>query len=76
MVRTAVLVERKVTGVAIVTLFLFCGVAVKVKVEPTSIEEVVAGLSTMLEGIGKLTTLVALGVPQPGREAIKANRAM
>src|SRR5437667_11486521 len=62
-VRTAVLLDSNETGVAIVRLMLFRGVAAKPRIEPTSIDAVLAGLRLMLAGAGKFTVLAAL-VPQ------------
>src|SRR5947209_20600473 len=49
---------------------LFRGVAAKPRIEPTSIEAVLAGLRLMLAGAGKFTVRAAL-VPQPAKAKIK-----
>src|SRR5438046_10139137 len=54
-VRTAVLLDSNETGVAIVRLMLFRGVAAKPRIEPTSIEAVLAGIRLMLAGGGNFT---------------------
>ena len=69
-VRTAVLLDSNETGVAIVRLMLFRGVAVKPIIAPTSIEALLAGLRLMLAGAGKFTVRAAL-VPQPAKAKIK-----
>src|SRR5437667_9166761 len=69
-VRTAVLLDSNETGVAIVRLMLFRGVAAKPRIEPTSIDAVLAGLRLMLAGAGKFTVRAAL-VPQPAKAKIK-----
>src|SRR5207247_3459811 len=66
----AVLLDSNETGVAIVRLMLFRGVAVKPIIAPTSIEALLAGLRLMLAGAGKFTVRAAL-VPQPAKAKIK-----
>ena len=74
-VKTAVLLETKVTGVVIVVFLLFCGVAVKVWVElPTSSETGPAGARTIFAGAGKEVVLVGLLLLQLVRLAIKMTR--
>src|SRR5947199_9169920 len=54
-VRTAVLLDSNETGVAIVRLMLFRGVAVKPIIARTSIERLLAGLRRIFAGAGKCT---------------------
>jgi hypothetical protein len=72
MVKTAVLLERNVTGVVIATRLLFCGVAVKLWVaEPKSSDTVFAGVRTILAGTGKTVLVVGLVLLQLVKAAMK-----
>jgi len=72
MVRTAVLLERNVTGVVMVVFELFRGVAVKVWVAaPASRETGLAGERLILAGVGKFVLLVGLVLLQPVNPAIR-----
>src|SRR5437868_12948224 len=69
-VRTAVLLDSNETGVAIVRLMLFRGVAATPRIEPTSIDAVLAGPRLMLAGAGEFTVR-APGVRQPARAKLR-----
>src|SRR2546425_10537076 len=61
-VRTAVLLYSNETGVEIVALMLFRGVAAKPRIEPIYIYAEPAGLRLMLAGARKLTARATVGV--------------
>jgi hypothetical protein len=72
MVKTAVLLERNVTGVVTEAAAVSRGLAVKVCVVlPVSRETAVAGERPMLAGTGKEVALVGLPLLQPVRVTIK-----
>jgi hypothetical protein len=72
MVKTAVLLERNVTGVVMAVFELFRGVAVKVWVAaPASSETGLAGDRLILAGVGKFVVVVGLVLLQPVNPAIK-----
>src|SRR5439155_20013677 len=58
--RTAVLLDSNETGVAIARLMLFRGVAVKPRIEATSIDALFAWLRLMLAAAGKFTARAVL----------------
>ncbi|MGH9553454.1 MAG: hypothetical protein ACRD3W_28995 [Terriglobales bacterium] len=72
MVKTAVLLEEKVTGVVMAVFVLFRGVAVKTWVAlPASRETGLEGERPILAGVGKFVELVGLVLLQPVNAAIK-----
>jgi hypothetical protein len=72
MVKTAVLLERNVTGVVMAVFLLFRGVAMKVWVAlPASRETGLAGERLILAGVGKFVVVVGLLLLQPVKAAIK-----
>ena len=72
MVKTAVLLERNVTGVVMAVFELFRGVAVKVWVAaPASRETGLAGERLILAGAGKFVVVVGLVLLQPVNPAIR-----
>jgi hypothetical protein len=54
-------------------LMLLRGVAANPRIEPTSMEALLAGLRLMLAGAGKFTVRAAL-VPQPPKAKVKVRR--
>jgi hypothetical protein len=72
MVKTAVLLERNVTGVVMAVFLLFRGEAVKVWLAlPASRETGLAGERLILAGVGKFVVVVGLLLLQPVKAAIK-----
>jgi hypothetical protein len=72
-VTTAVLLDWKETGSAIVCRLLLWAVAVKDRMAPTSMDTVLAGERLIVAGTGKGTDLVAL-LPQPSKAAVQTRR--
>ena len=64
MVKTAVLLERNVTGVVMAVFLLFLGLAVKGGALPTARDTELAGARVMLAGTGKAAFVVGLAVLQ------------